>query len=88
MTSQKLGKSTSAVEVTNISSHGFWVLVEGTEYFLSYEKFPWFKDARVSEILDVELLHKFHLHWPELDIDLEIAALEDPDRFPFVYSDK
>ena len=85
MTSRELGKNTSEIEVTNISLHGFWVFVEGTEHFLPYEKFPWFKDARVSEILDVELLHGFHLHWPKLDVDLDIASLKNPGQFPLVY---
>ena len=77
----------SEVEVTNISRHGIWVFVADTEYFLSHEMFPWFKNAKLSEILDVELLHKLHLHWPKLDVDLDIASLEDPSRFPLVYSD-
>jgi len=86
MTSQRLGQSTSETEVTNISAHGICVLVRSAEYFLPYEKFPWFKNARVGEILDVELLHQFHLHWPKLDVDLDLASLADPDRFPLVYS--
>ncbi len=87
MTSQGPGRDISEVEVTNISRHGIWVFVEDTEYFLPQEMFPWFKNARLSEILDVELLHDFHLHWPKLDIDLDLASLENPTRFPLVYSD-
>jgi hypothetical protein len=34
----------------------------------------------------VELLHGFHLHWPELDVDLELQSLQAPDQFPLVYS--
>jgi hypothetical protein len=86
MTSSELGENTSAVEVTNISAHGFWLFVGEKEYFLPYEKFPWFKDARIGEVLDVKLLHGFHLHWPKLDVDLEIASLGDPERFPLMYS--
>ena len=86
MASSQLGKNTSAVEVTNISAHGFWLFVAEKEYFLPYEKFPWFKDAKVAEMLDVELLHDFHLHWPKLDVDLEVASLEDPEQFPLTYA--
>ena len=88
MASSKLGKNTSAVEVTNISAHGFWLFVGEKEYFLPYDKFPWFKDAKVSDILDVELLHEFHLHWPKLDVDLEIASLEEPDQFPLTFTNR
>jgi hypothetical protein len=86
MTSPIAGGNTSAAEVTNVSPHGLWLFVEGREYLLPFDKFPWFKDARLSEILDVQLLHGFHLHWPRLDVDLDLASLEAPDQFPLVYS--
>ena len=86
MTSWKPGSDTFSAEVTNISGHGLWLLVEGKEYLLPFDKFPWFRDARLSEILEVELLHGFHLHWPKLDVDLEVASLQNPDQFPLVYS--
>jgi len=86
MTSSQLGKSTSVVEVTNISAHGIWLFVGEREYFLSYDKFPWFKEARIGDILGVELLHGFHLHWPQLDVDLEVASLENPDMYPLTYT--
>ena len=84
MPSLQLGESTSAIEVTNISSRGLWLLVGEKEYLLSYENFPWFKDAKVGDILDVALLHGFHVYWPKLDIDLELASLEHPEQFPLV----
>jgi len=84
MPSSQLGENTFAIEVANISAHGIWLLVGEKEYFLPYETFPWFRDARVSDILDVTLSHGFHLYWPKLDVDLELAALENPDQFPLV----
>ncbi len=84
MTSLPLGKSTSEVEVTNISKHGFWLLLGDKELFLPYEQFPWFKDAPVSAIIDVDLLHPHHLYWPTLDVDLHVDSIQHPDRFPLV----
>ena len=84
MKPQNLGQGPSQAEVTNVSRHGLWVLVDDREYFLPYDKFPWFREARLKEILDVRLLHGFHLHWPALDVDLEIASLDDPAKFPLV----
>ena len=84
MPSSQLGENTFAIEVANISAQGIWLLVGEKEYFLPYDKFPWFRDARVSDILDVTLSHGFHLYWPKLDVDLELAALENPDQFPLV----
>ena len=57
------GTDTSRVEVSNIDQFGFWVLVQDEEYFLPYEEFPWFRQATVDQILNVELLHQDHLYW-------------------------
>jgi hypothetical protein len=74
--------STSEVEVTQISLHGIWTLIEDKEYFLSFDDFPWFKDAPVSALHNVELLNKQHLYWPDLDVDLAVESIEHPERFP------
>ena len=78
------GEHSSDVEVTNISSHGFWLLVGGKELFLSYEDFPWFKDAPVGHIIDVEQPSPGHFRWPQLDIDLGAETIEHPDEFPLM----
>jgi len=78
------GKSISDVEVTNVSQHGFWVLLEGRELFLPFDKFPWFKNAPVAQILNVELPHATYLRWPDLDVDLSVESIEFPERFPLV----
>ena len=85
MTLQPRGTSTSDVEVTNLDKHGLWVYVQGKEYFLPYEEFPWFKDAKVCDVLNVVLLHEEHLHWPALDVDLCVASLKNPDAYPLKY---
>ncbi len=85
MTSSRPGTDTSAAEVLNISAHGIWILVRGREYFLDYDSFPWFKEARVADILQIELLQDSHLHWPASDVDLELECLEDPEKYPLIY---
>jgi hypothetical protein len=62
--------STLSVEVTNISKNGLWLLVGDAERFLPFEEFPWFCDATVGELLNVELPHPHHLYWSDLDVDL------------------
>ena len=76
------GTATSAVEVTNVSRHGFWVLVDGKELFLPFEEFPWFKDAAVEAILEVERPQPQYLRWPALDVDLTLSSIENPGDFP------
>ena len=43
MSLSALGSNTSDVEVTNISSHGVWLLAHDHELFMPYTDFPWFK---------------------------------------------
>ncbi len=82
---QRPGTTTSDVEVLNISIHGLWLYVKGREYFLSYKEYPWFKNARLSEIHNVQLLHGVHLYWPKLDIDLSVDNLEHPEKYPLTF---
>lgn len=84
MKSEPPGTSTLEVEITNISKHGFWVLLYGRESFLSFENFPWFKDAPVSAILNAQLLSPRHLYWPDLDVDLAVESIEHPEQFPLI----
>jgi hypothetical protein len=82
---QKHGLNTLTVEVTNISAHGFWILLNENEYFLSYSNFPWFKKATIDEICNVQLLNEQHLFWEKLDIDLEFSSITNPDHYPLIY---
>ena len=72
------------LEVTNISRHGFWLYWDAREFFLPYELYPWFRDAKVKDILEVRLESPNHLYWPELDIDLSLDILEAPEKYPLV----
>ena len=84
MKSARLGKRTSEVEVTNVSKHGFWLLIGRGEHFVQFEKFPWFRTAPIDALLNVELQSARHLYWPDLDVDLAVESLEHPERFPLI----
>ena len=81
MKSLKRGKRI-LVSVENITPFGIWLFVKEKEYFLSYNDFPYFKDQTLNSIQNVQLLHGYHLYWPELDVDLEIDNLENPEKYP------
>ena len=81
------GKNTLNVEVIQISCHGLWLIVHEEEYFLPFEKFPWFKKGMIEEIHNVQLLHEIHLRWPDLDIDLELNSLKNLEHYPLVFKD-
>ncbi len=85
MKSQMLGKNTSGVEILNVDTHGLWLYAEDKEYFLPHEEYPWFRDAKIGDIFNVELQHGFHLHWPSLDVDLDLKTLEDTSETPLIY---
>lgn len=76
------GTITSAVEVTNVSTHGFWVLLQGEELLLPFVDFPWFKQATIEQITAVEWPTPNHLYWPLLDVDLSVESIRDPQAFP------
>ena len=84
MKSAAPGISISPVEVTNISKHGFWLLLENEELFLPFSEFPWFQNVPVGKFLNVELPTAGHLYWPELDIDLAVESVRHPEKFPLV----
>ena len=82
MSSHNLGEHTSAVEITNVSRHGVWLLAGNRELFMPYDDFPWFKEAPIGKILRVEEPTPSHLYWPDLDVDLGVESIEHPERFP------
>jgi len=76
------GTTTSQAEVTNISPHGFWLLMDERELFLPFDEYPWFKRAPVEAIVRLEQPRPGHLHWPDLDVDLSVDSIEHPERYP------
>ncbi len=80
----RLGKNTLAVELTNVSPNGFWLLLDGRELFVPFIDFPWFADASIRQLGDVERPSPHHLRWPALDVDLAVESLEHPNRYPLV----
>jgi hypothetical protein len=79
-----LGADTFEVEVTNVSTHGFWLLLGAEELFVPFAEFPWFKDASIAKLLHVERRQAHHLYWPDLDIDLAVDSIRHPERLPLV----
>lgn len=61
-----------------------WILVLKQEHFLPFEQFPWFRDAPVSAVLNLAMPREGHLFWPDLDVDLELASIRNPEAYPLV----
>ncbi len=89
MNSEPDGADTSLnelAEITAISAAGFWLLVSDREYFVAFADYPDFRRATVAQIYSMRRQGADHFHWPELDIDIELGALEQPERFPLVFA--
>jgi hypothetical protein len=78
------GASTSGVEVTHVSQHGFWLLLKDEELLVPFSEFPWFKDVTIDQLSKVELPSENHLYWPQLDIDICVDSIRNPKAFPLI----
>ena len=78
------GIPTSQAEVTHVSKHGLWLLLDDEELFLSFTDFPWFKAATIDQLCEIERPTEDHLYWPSLDVDLAVASIRNPSAFPLV----
>ena len=54
------------------------------ELFVPFSEFPWFKDAPIAKLTNVERPQPHHLYWPDLDVDLAVESIRHPDKFPLV----
>jgi hypothetical protein len=85
MTSFRPGESTFQAEVTSITAVGFWLLTGDREYFVPFDDYPGFRQATVAQIVNVEQPSHGQLYWADLDIDIELAGLDEPERFPLQF---
>lgn len=76
------GTNTLGAEVTNVSRHCIWILIDNEELALPYSVFPWFKAATIQQIINVLRPTSGHLYWPDLDVDLSVESIRHPERFP------
>ena len=85
--SAALGKHTSnnVAEILNLDPLGVWILVNDKEYFLDHEKYPWFLKAKIENIFNVSMVAENHVRWEDLDVDLDVHFLENPEAAPLVY---
>ncbi|MBK5096612.1 MAG: DUF2442 domain-containing protein [Gemmatimonadetes bacterium] len=76
--------NTSKVELSNVSAHGLWLLIDEREVYLPFDEFPWFRNATIAQLARIDSPAPDHLRWPDLDVDLSLASIEHPDRYPLV----
>jgi hypothetical protein len=74
----------STAEVLYVTPLGLRLLVDGRELFASFQDFPWFEEASIRQLIEIERPAPDHLRWPALDVDLELDALLHPEKYPLV----
>ncbi len=83
-TNLKNNLQSTSVSVLMINGQGMFLSVKGQDYFISYNRIPWLRDARISSVLNVRMSGRDSIEWPELDVDLEIESLRHPERYPLI----
>ncbi len=83
-TSLKNNTNSTLADVLMINDRGIMISVLGQDYFLSYNRVPWMRDATINEVLDIRMSGKNAIEWPKLDVDLEIESLRHPERYPLL----
>ncbi len=79
------GKSTLTNNVTSVNALGLYLLVQDREYFVPFADYPAFKSATLDQIFDFQQIAPGQFHWRALDVDIEVDALGNPNRFPLMY---
>ena len=86
MKSGRPGNAILSAEVAQVSNRGMWLYLPNTqrEYYLSFEDFPWFKEATFRQLSAIEVERGHIVRWPELDVDLDLDRIENPQRYPLI----
>ncbi len=62
----------------------FILFICGKKYNKSID-YPGFRNATIIQIQAMNHTSPDQLHWPELDEDIDLNALEYPEAFPLAY---
>ena len=82
--SNKNTENISSVRVLSVMPTGILISVMNKDYFISFNRLPWFQDAKLSDILDVSMFGRMGIKWDKLGVELEIESLEYPEKYPLV----
>lgn len=83
----KNGKNTSNFEITGITKHGIWFILDDKEYFIPFKDYPSLKKMPVEDLLNASFSPPEHIYWENHDIDIEISALENPEKYNLIYKE-
>lgn len=73
------------VSISDITADGFRIITPIGEYYISRERYPWFRDATDEEIQDVSFAYEIDGHhfnmlfWDTLGIDFDEESIKNPE---------
>ncbi len=82
--SEQNGTTTSSVRVLTITNKGILLSLSKGDFFLSYDNYPWFYNAKVEDVFDVKMDGNDAIRWDKLDVDLEIDSILEPQKYPLI----
>lgn len=65
-----------------LAENGIQLTVGCEVFFLAYKDFPWFQHASAEAIKNVQMHGEARLCWPDLDVDLTLECVRNPEKFP------
>jgi len=74
------------VEVSYVSQLGVWILINEREYYMPFVEFPWFRNASPKHIHNVKEISPNHYLWEDLDVDLTLDMIANPQVYPLRYN--
>jgi hypothetical protein len=73
-----------SVKVHAIVSNGITIEAYGNVYFLPYSTNPWFENAAIADVFNIEPVGRTGVRWDALDVDLAIESLTHPEKYPLI----
>ena len=77
------GTNTS-VKVLAIVSNGIMIEAYGNVHFLPYNSNPWFENAKIADVFNIEPVGRTGVRWNALDVDLAIESFTNPAKYPLI----
>ena len=78
------GKQCKSVKVLAIVSNGIMIEVYANVYFLPCSSNPWFENAKIADVFNIEPVGCAGVRWAALDVDLAIESLMHPEKYPLI----
>ena len=85
MSLSKNGTITTDCELASINDLGLWILIDDKEYFIPFKDYPGFRESSLYQIFNIRYYPSGQLCWTDLDIDIDLKSLSEPESFPLIW---